>query len=372
MAEFAGIEPEKIAKEMRQYNFIETLFQDFRTALPKWGPENKHKNAALNVFGRFLQIVQLFNTADQEAAYPLLPQQPFNENLRTELERMLQQNLRANEDTAKRISNQVFDSIEEFLGTDLEDEPLPDVAVRYTESGTSGKLFVGDFQTRNCLRIRYLAQTYGTDATALMCLRYAHLCKFYGGESGMCVSGLDALYDVGHVTYEGFSSPLNCRLLGRDGVKFCSLFNDTDAAFGSLGNFFRLDLSGYPGGWSLGPPFVEPVLNATAERVLETLEDAEPGKFWFFVTFPHWDDNTGWQRLDESPQKVARIDFNQQEFLQQDNYGIIYRPLARICIFILGQLPDDVDLIELRNGISQVNEARVRDDWLEACMVQRQ
>ncbi|PAA79705.1 hypothetical protein BOX15_Mlig002616g1 [Macrostomum lignano] len=78
------------------------------------GSENKHKNAALNVFGRFLQIVQLFNTADQEAAYPLLPQQPFNENLRTELERMLQQNLRANEDTAKRISNQVFDSIEEF------------------------------------------------------------------------------------------------------------------------------------------------------------------------------------------------------------------------------------------------------------------
>uniref|UniRef100_A0A1I8J898 PCIF1_WW domain-containing protein n=1 Tax=Macrostomum lignano TaxID=282301 RepID=A0A1I8J898_9PLAT len=229
-------------------------------------------------------------------------------------------------------------------------------------------ILVGDFQTRNCLRIRYLAQTYGTDATALMCLRYAHLCKFYGGESGMCVSGLDALYDVGHVTYEGFSSPLNCRLLGRDGVKFCSLFNDTDAAFGSLGNFFRLDLSGYPGGWSLGPPFVEPVLNATAERKL--WNDAEPGKFWFFVTFPHWDDNPGWQRLDESPQKVARIDFNQQEFLQQDNYGIIYRPLARICIFILGQLPDDVDLIELRNGISQVNEARVRDDWLEACMVQ--
>ena len=44
-----------------------------------------------------------------------------------------------------------------------------------------------------------------------------------------------------NINYVGFASPLNiCKI---EGIKFCSIFKDTDEVFGSLGSFFNIDIN---------------------------------------------------------------------------------------------------------------------------------
>ena len=76
----------------------------------------------------------------------------------------------------------------------------------------------------------------------------------------------DAFYDWG-IRNEGFASPFNARLLGKDNAQFYSLFKDTDGILGSGGSFFNLEQPENPGHWSLDPPF----LDETMQRVDKTI-----------------------------------------------------------------------------------------------------
>uniref|UniRef100_A0A1I8IX67 PCIF1_WW domain-containing protein n=1 Tax=Macrostomum lignano TaxID=282301 RepID=A0A1I8IX67_9PLAT len=131
-----------------------------------------------------------------------------------------------------------------------------------------------------------------------------------------------ALYEHMGVRYEGFASPLNSKLLGKPDVAFCSLFPDTDAPFGSLGDFFAVDFSRYPG---------EAGLDAS-------------GACWFFVTFPCWGDSPGWQRLAESKHKLQQLYLSPKTFTVQDCYGSVLRPRMALSIFAMGRrLPSIAD-----------------------------
>ena len=73
------------------------------------------------------------------------------------------------------------------------------------------------------------------------------------------------------VRHEGFASPFNARLLGKENAKFYSLFYDTDALFGSGGSFFNLKEMPDNGHWCLDPPFIE----ETMQRVDQVIADCK-------------------------------------------------------------------------------------------------
>ena len=143
---------------------------------------------------------------------------------------------------------------------------------------------------------------YTTNDVLRMLMRYYTLMADGGQQWGMTSETFERLYARG-VRLECFASPLNRKLVGgtapqnpqselkfSDGITgfkrgvptphYCSLFVDTDAPFGSLGNFFHTD---FPtlyaaalvdhgnGSIQLNPPFVEDILLKAAEKSLSYL-----------------------------------------------------------------------------------------------------
>ena len=83
------------------------------------------------------------------------------------------------------------------------------------------------------------------------------------------------------VRHEGFASPFNARLLGKENAKFYSLFYDTDAIFGSGGSFFDLKKMPDNGHWCLDPPFIE----ETMQRVDQIIADCKNKEAGFSILY---------------------------------------------------------------------------------------
>ncbi|MEC7987906.1 MAG: hypothetical protein VX278_22250 [Myxococcota bacterium] len=71
------------------------------------------------------------------------------------------------------------------------------------------------------------------------------------------------------VRNEGFASPFNARLLGKENARFFSAFPDTDSPFGSQGSLFNAKRSDYDGAWCLDPPFIPETMRRVVQRITE-------------------------------------------------------------------------------------------------------
>lgn len=115
------------------------------------------------------------------------------------------------------------------------------------------------------------------------------------------------LYTRYNVRWEGFSSPLNSKLLGRPGARFCSLFYDTDQPFGSLGSIFKTDLlnplkAKKPAksiAWTINPPYVIDILNLSSIKILRAVKRAMQKRVNLFIWYimPAWTDSKAYLRL---------------------------------------------------------------------------
>ncbi|MEO0812021.1 MAG: CTD-interacting factor, partial [Myxococcota bacterium] len=81
-----------------------------------------------------------------------------------------------------------------------------------------------------------------------------------------------SVYDDFHrwgVRNEGFASPFNARLLGKQDAGFFSLFPHVDHVFGSRGSFYRTDLASHEGAWSVDPPFIPETLSRAERKIAD-------------------------------------------------------------------------------------------------------
>ena len=111
----------------------------------------------------------------------------------------------------------------------------------------------------------------------------------------------DILYNKYGVRYEGFASPFNSKLLGRG--KFCSLFEDTDAVFGSIGGFFKTDMAtDNVQCWAVNPPYIDKMLINSAAHILKNMSNASKNERSLFVFFimPGWFDSKAFSMLKKS------------------------------------------------------------------------
>jgi hypothetical protein len=101
----------------------------------------------------------------------------------------------------------------------------------------------------------------------------------------------DAFYNWG-IRNEGFASPFNARLLGKESARFYSLFPDTDAPFGSGGSFFQLAEPKNPGHWSLDPPFLPETMNQVDEKIRKWQEKYPNISILYIIPESHVPANT--------------------------------------------------------------------------------
>lgn len=157
-------------------------------------------------------------------------------------------------------------------------------------------------------RLRLLIALGGEEATARVAMRYAAVGSA-GQQWGLPQAHVDRLYREFGVRNEAFASPLNARLLGKRGARYCSLFPDTDSAFGSCGDFFAPGLPACDGNWVVNPPFIEELMARAARHVESALIEklaAGAGQTFFFI-IPAWADSEVYSLLHLSPFLAAEL-----------------------------------------------------------------
>lgn len=134
------------------------------------------------------------------------------------------------------------------------------------------------------------------EAVAIAALRYAAMVP--GGQQWSIPARVyEVLVRDFGATIEGFASPFNSQIIKFKDTHFCSLFPDTDAIFGSIGDFFSCDLSGKCA--IINPPYVASLMEIVAKKCIETVEKAtSPTRL--FIVVPSWIDATFFTALNES------------------------------------------------------------------------
>lgn len=122
---------------------------------------------------------------------------------------------------------------------------------------------------------------------AKMSLRYSSLSPG-GYQWSLPLNLYRLLVDDYGLTIEGFASPVNSQIiaLGNE-YKFCSIFLDTDAVFGSIGNFFGNNFEGQT--VMVNPPFNPEIMRDTVDYILKSLDRLQ--KVRYFLVFHGWQDS---------------------------------------------------------------------------------
>lgn len=134
-----------------------------------------------------------------------------------------------------------------------------------------------------------------------------------GQQWGIPQKVYNILYDDEDVRIEGFASPFNSRLFGKPGTAYCSI-SDDDKVYGSLGDFFEVDIATAPRGyWCLNPPFIEKLIDEMADTVDAWLR-YYTRDMKMFVFVPDWRDSPGIEKMLKSEFLIDMIEFKSGEY----------------------------------------------------------
>lgn len=128
-------------------------------------------------------------------------------------------------------------------------------------------------------RLKYLLQMNTKEHLMLMILRYfsfgitGHHCAIPINIYKYCVNKLN-------VKAEGFASPLNSKLIGIKDTIYCTLFNDTDKYYGSVGPFSYKKLVKYcDKNWLINPPYMPNIMYFMYTQIIKAFHRIENDNF---------------------------------------------------------------------------------------------
>jgi len=166
-------------------------------------------------------------------------------------------------------------------------------------------------------RLLQLVEYGGCENALRVSMRYDTLLS-NGQQWGIPQCHVDYLYSTWGVRNEAFASPINSRLFGKKDAIFCSLFPDIDSHFGSIGSFFDTDLD-RSGNWIVNPPFIESIMNDSANVVLAQLANDKPQTFFFII--PAWKDSLTYELLHESKYNRSELELSGGTYFFEDPSG---------------------------------------------------
>lgn len=118
-----------------------------------------------------------------------------------------------------------------------------------------------------------------------MLLRYMSI-GIGGQQWNMPFANYKYLNDKYNISIEGFASPLNSQLIKISPYKkYCSIFYDTDHWFGSIGDFFDLNVHNIS--MCVNPPYIETIMIKTILKFLKLIKN----NVRIFTIMPYWKDS---------------------------------------------------------------------------------
>jgi hypothetical protein len=137
-------------------------------------------------------------------------------------------------------------------------------------------------------RIKMLIRKTSVREVLRMLLRYSCI-GIDGSHCSLPFEIYEYLYNNFNVKGEGFSSPLNSKLLEFDDTKMCTAFEDTDACFKSLGRFNKQVLvSNSNINWAINPPYLQTIIEFTFKEIIRALDEIERDDFLIILIIPQW------------------------------------------------------------------------------------
>lgn len=219
--------------------------------------------------------------------------------------------------------------------------------------------FAREFPTPRVSLLETLANSHHLIATAL---RYASLIS--GGQQWSVPANTYQLLVTKYgVTLEAFASPFNSQMirlkaeLNNPNLEFCSLFPELDQPYGSIGNFFDVDVNRLIRCNSvINPPFIEQILNQVVEKCLATCDLANKEKKGtrMFVVVPMWTDARFYQNLDQSPCLETKLIHEAKKYFYENPNDLnkhIPAPAGTIFILSAGGLPKIGDYSDISKSM---------------------
>jgi hypothetical protein len=218
---------------------------------------------------------------------------------------------------------------------------------KITYSGDIARFEIGNYSREiAAARMRTLVNIAGKAAVIKLLVRYA--CIISGSQHWEApLHYFKVLYALG-VRFEGFASPINSQFIRDEfsDARFCSLFPDVDAPFGSIGGFFQVDFLNF---WAkdhpvqvvVGPPYYDELILNIAHRVIDHCDRAiKLGRaIRFIITHSNsWDFSNGFKLLRESEYKRVDHVYAAGDHYYQDDRGnrVIARFATRLFVLDAG------------------------------------
>lgn len=217
----------------------------------------------------------------------------------------------SNIDTLIKSTIKIVNQFNEYITQSVESTPVGTI----TYAKNIARFEIDNYSREiTAERMRTLVEKAGKGAVIKLFVRYA--CIISGSQHWEApLNYFKVLYALG-VRFEGFASPINSQFIRAEfpEARFCSLFPDVDAPFGSIGGFFQVDFLSY---WTpdtpvqvvVGPPYYDELILNIARRVIDHCDRAiASGRaIRFIITHSNsWDFSDGFKLLRES--KYKRVD----------------------------------------------------------------
>ena len=155
------------------------------------------------------------------------------------------------------------------------------------------------------------------------------------------------------------------------------MYPDTDKPYGSLGSIFDIDITSYPEGWTLNPPYIESIINNLIEIIIKAENDTN-GKLPIFMTLPYWDDLESVKKLMDSGFVRRRVIMEHNTYIYEDPVGNeIAASGLTTQYFIIGPEFSEEFYKELRSkwygkSMKEVDESKVKvSQQLQAPITER-
>jgi len=156
-------------------------------------------------------------------------------------------------------------------------------------------------------RINMLIKKSGLETTLYMLLRYIN----YGITGMHCALPYVVykyIYDEFNVRAEGFSSPLNSKLIFMKDSVICTLFKDTDKSFGSLGPFtYENMITNQDKNWMINPPYMEYIIKLSYDIILEVFKNTTNENLLVFYLIPKWTDNETYKKASANKELLVEL-----------------------------------------------------------------
>ena len=198
-------------------------------------------------------------------------------------------------------------------------------------------------------RIDLLLQKGDLTSIGIMSLRYSCLLP-RGQQWNIPLPIYELMVNRYGVTVEGFASPINSQIIAvNPNLRFCSLFLDTDAVFGSLGSFFDQRFDNVK--VLANPPFVLDIMNRMAQFLLQTFETAT--NLTCICVVPAWLDAEFYEILSTHPYLKLIVELAPQAhyYVNSNDNNARIRASFPSLVFVMSKGFPDIDYAQMQSNI---------------------